>query len=193
MLELLRILRFIALGFVLIGCGPSGGPDSSSSSTTSDMHDGEDDDPPTPDLPNVCEPPLVLCEGECIYTFNNDYHCGGCGNSCLNYGAGAVCIGSDCTPAMIGCIDAEDGFTTCNDYCASIDQSCVSQVDTPSNPYTCGIASIMHKAVLPTQTPCSHGSITTGSAGCAEPIPFNKFYHDKLYTHASCCCTSVQN
>ena len=58
----------------------------------------------------------------CGDTSSDPMNCGQCGHVCL----ARSCQAGKCAPFQQGCFVKKDGFTTCDEYCASIGESCVS-------------------------------------------------------------------
>jgi hypothetical protein len=69
--------------------------------------------------------------GTCGDTSSDWQNCGACGRTCDNGGqrcpAGVCCATGACTPFFGPCFDETDGFTTCNQACASIGETCVAR------------------------------------------------------------------
>lgn len=74
-----------------------------------------------------CSGNLSCCDGSCIDTSSDVINCGGCGLACREtYGEyKGKCEGGLCSASIGLCIDIDNGFTDCEQYCSSIDEACV--------------------------------------------------------------------
>lgn len=60
------------------------------------------------------------CKGVCVDIAVDSGHCGACENVCKD-----TCADAACLPALGECINEDAGFSTCNDYCASVGEACM--------------------------------------------------------------------
>lgn len=60
------------------------------------------------------------CDGVCTDITTDTNHCGGCGAACEG-----GCQGGKCAPKWYECIVENDGFSACDQYCASVAEVCV--------------------------------------------------------------------
>lgn len=76
----------------------------------------------TVDLTLTCDG-NVACDATCVDLRIDVINCGGCGNNCsIRDGIGG-CESGACLPTLSECFDVSD-FSTCEDYCSSIGESC---------------------------------------------------------------------
>ena len=73
---------------------------------------------------------LADCAGHCADTTADDANCGACGRGCTTYAIElnttvGGCDTSQCLPTYGDCFEVGT-FTTCNQYCASIGESCAA-------------------------------------------------------------------
>src|SRR5690606_24961768 len=60
------------------------------------------------------------CDGSCKDFQNDGANCGSCDKACEG-----GCGEAQCLPIFGTCIALDDGFSTCDDYCQSINEQCV--------------------------------------------------------------------
>ncbi len=63
-----------------------------------------------------CEPPNILCEGECINPLGDPENCGECGKVCNTVLDSGGCVQGACRPVWSGCVDASN-LILCPEVC----------------------------------------------------------------------------
>ena len=114
-------------------------------------------------------------DGACLYpcedTLSDQFNCGACGRECAG-GKSSECIDGECAPSSAyTCVQEDDGFTTCDEICASVGHACV--------PAACGTDE--H-----TVTPCSNGPEFRSSDPCSAPLVW-----PDTSTGLRCCCDTI--
>ena len=123
--------------------------------------DGGVPDSGVPDGGIECEPPLVLCNQECVNTATDLRYCGGCNNACPN---GFVCEASVCRD-LGDCRAAEGvctGFTYCDDSTGNCLRGCANDDQCVRNQELCDVAA--HECVCtPDFERCAFDCVDTQS------------------------------
>ena len=137
-----------------------------------------------PDEPDVCD-------GQCVNLLHSNEHCGECGHICREFNGSTVgiCKWGQCEPTITGCLRPEDGFETCDEYCASLGEQCVERRNDPPETYPCGEGGTFRRD--PDLCEDGYGDVMP-IAFCADPIPWGPLpppADDIVVEVVSCCCT----
>lgn len=116
----------------------------------------------------------------CTDTSSDPMNCGACGRACRHQLAGS-CVNGQCAPYWDACF-RRDQFGTCNDYCASVGETCVAggcSSDGETWRQWAGSSGDLCNQ--------NYGFITGGNFTCDGQLPLTG-YPTTLYR---CCCTDT--
>ncbi len=136
-----------------------------------------------PDDPDVCD-------GQCVNLLSDYDNCGACGHVCVRYNTAGYCKSGRCEASYFGCLRPEDGFQTCDEYCASLGEQCVERKNDPPETYPCSQRGTFRRDDM-YQCQQNAGNVMA-VAECAEPIPWGPLpppADDIVVEVVSCCCT----
>ena len=191
------MLVALALGLVQCGCpsaprtltGSSAGAGSAGSGGSASSGDstGGGSTGPGPECPYDFQ---IVCDGKCVNPAGDNDNCGECGHVCKpfqDYPAGN-CVAGKCKPTIAGCLGPEDGWASCDEYCASRGQQCVESKNDPDAFRPCAFGGVFGWGEA---GQCPDGiTFNNNPIGfCADPLPFGENKGGDVIAEVSCCCT----
>lgn len=141
------------------------------------------------DMLPECAEGLSPCGGECVNLMTSYEHCGACDHECNEEDASGVCEMGRCTAVYAGCINEDDGFATCREFCTSLGEKCGAETEAEWHPCYGAVPWFEEQDCKFAQHRYSAEPGQPGAV-CDWIIPFNEVVEFNFVLQSvRCCCT----